>query len=268
MQLPLALQVSAIGPPIKPANINSANAASVLIAVCDDGLQRFCKGNSSNPYAPANEWISAMVAKLAGFSVIDPAIVNIAGKLYFGTPYLDSAHASFALGGPQDPVFLRSVNKDSVLYQAMALDAFTANPDRHTGNVVACTEKASPVSEWRLYLHDHDRALFGAPMLRYSGDRRLSHFNRDPDDGWDIHHTAWVRTDSPWYSEITDWNKMMLCARDIRSIPKNAIRAVVEQVPGQWMNGASKILLFRFLLKRQRFLESIINNRKNVFPSK
>lgn len=259
--------MSAISPAIKPANINSANAASVRIAQCDDRVQRFCKGDSSNPYAPANEWVSAMLAKLAGFSVLEPAIVDIAGTLYFGTRYLDSAHASFALAGPKDPAFMRSVNKDSILYQAMALDAFIVNPDRHRGNLVAYTEKLSATADWKLNLHDHDRALFGAPVLKYSGDGRLSHFNSDPDDGWDLHHTAWVRTDNPWYSEITDWNKMMQCATAITSIPKDAIRAVVEQVPIQWMNGRSKVLLLRFLLKRQRYLRNIINKRKNVFPN-
>lgn len=208
-----------------------------------------------------------MLAKLAGFSVIEPAIVDIGGVLYFGTRYLDSSRASFALSGPKDPAFLRSTNRGDILYQSMALDAFIVNPDRHSGNLIAFSDKVSSTADWRLYLHDHDRALFGAPVLQYSGDRRLSHYNSDPHDGWVIHHTAWVRTDNPWYSEITDWNKLMQFAATITGMPPDAIRAVVEQVPTEWLSDRSKLVLFRFLLKRQRYLTSVIDNRKNVFPN-
>lgn len=136
MRLPLAVRVHAIGRPIVPAHITSANGRSVLICDCSDGIQRFCKGSDDNQFAPVNEWVSAMLAKLAGFSVLEPAIVDVGGRVFYGVPYFDASRASFGLAGAGDPLFLGSSNCDEILYQGIAFDAYIANPDRHSGNLI------------------------------------------------------------------------------------------------------------------------------------
>lgn len=264
LQFPFASVIPAAGPGYQPA-ISTANAPDIWIVPCSDGAERLCKGGSVNPKAPCNEWIAAQICQLAGFPVLEPAIVERMGKLYFATSFLQRNQLVSNLNGPRDPRFAAAINGLDIAYQAIAIDALLANPDRHGSNIILASQGPLARGVWAAYLHDHDAALFGAERMNPRGLKRVEHFISDMHDGWIRHLTAWVRDDNQWHLEIKNWNKLIAAANTIMALPDSAIELVLAQCPPRWLTATERTRLRDMLLQRKSNLISILEHRKSLF---
>jgi hypothetical protein len=249
--------------------IASSNGGAIYSADCADGVERFCKTNGRNPWACCNEWVAAQVAAQAGFAVLPVIIVDSGSQLWFGTEYLPPVRRAVNPAGPGGPDFLRCRNAADVVAQAIALDAFLVNPDRHHENILLAADKATTSAVWTAYLHDHDRALFGAPVTAPAGVARLRHFTANWHDGWALHQTAWVRYDQAWAASITDWSRIQNAMQQLLDIPLPVLRTIVEQIPDDWIAGTDRWDLLRFLLRRRLKLIAVVDGRRagGAFPN-
>jgi len=267
--LPLFPVVESLEDPRQISNIQTANARACFTADCDNSRTCFLKDASVNPFTPCNEWVTSKIAEQAGFTVLPSSVVSWGAKLFFGREYIPGPQLLLAPGGLGDSAIYNAINADEVCYEAIALDALVANPDRHHHNLIVTSHAKTGKRGLCIYLHDHDRALFGCNdqlAANLFGSARLNHFLADQVDGWDQRRSAWIRDDCTWHYGIKSFDRLLATAQVLTDLPDQLFEAITQQIPSDWISTEDRALLLRFLLDRKARLPVIIESRRALFP--
>ena len=264
-RFPFAVRISAIEDP-RPSFRGTTNDGACFTVECAGGEIYFLKSNDRYRYTSANEWVAAMLGAYAGFDIMQPVIVEWDRREYYGRRYVDYI---LELASPfESGAFHAIPNSGDIAYQAIAFDAWIANTDRHDGNLLVVAPSGSSLGH--VFLHDHDISVLGRPGLEQfgglAGPARLSHFIRDPVDGWQLHGTAWIREDNKLREGLTDRARLIAKINQIKSIPDDVVRSIVAEVPPSWVSASDRALMIDFLLARKRLLYKIISARFSSLP--
>ena len=231
------------------------------------GKKAFLKMNRpDHPFLCMNEWVSGCLGLLAGFSLLPISQVQWRSGVHVAWPYLEAADylpGPVAAGSSQ---FAACSNSGPVPYEAVALDAWIANPDRHDGNVVIVIgRKDLGVASSAAFLTDHDRACFHLKDSR--GGTTVSDLTSDFVDGWVEHMTAWVRQNGTYRLGVVDQTDLAQAVAACVAVPEAHLKKVIEMAPLAWASVADRARLLDFLLVRQTKLEEIIDARTGSFPN-
>lgn len=260
--LPFPIRHQAVGARLLQ-NVQTRNRGAIF-AVSTKVGNYFGKGPQCNPKVAPNEWIVNQLAQQAGIAVLTGAILSWQHIRYFGVPfYQPQDMVVVSDDGIKDADLANAANRDSICYEAVVLDAWTMNADRHHSNIMVVTDSPKAPKQWRAVLFDHDRALYG-------WDRDVSYLQgliADPNDGWDDGKTAWLRLKCNWRDDISDWTKIEAVIARVQSVSDNAIMNIVAAVPNAWLTKMEQITLIKLIKNRRDHLKDIMSFRRDQFPN-
>lgn len=126
----------------------------------ENGNEYLIKGPALFPahhYVAANELIAAGLGQLLGLPILDYQVLDMGGKLYFGSSYMQMP--SFYDHVDED-LFNRCQNRGRV-YDLVAFDAWVCNKDRHAGNLLVrrSQSRRDGQESLTLLLNDHSHCL-------------------------------------------------------------------------------------------------------------
>jgi hypothetical protein len=231
------------------------------------GAKAFAKGNTADhPHRCINEWVGSSMGLLSGFSLLPIGQLDWNGTIYVAWPYLEPTELESGVIDWDTPALRGCANAASLVYQAVALDALLANPDRHNrGNVLVVRGRndlmaSSPMA----FLNDHER---GCLNVGPAGIARAQFLTGDWIDGWIQHQTAWLRSDAKWNEGIVQPTSLDSAVTTLQAVGRDKLRAVVRMAPPGWCNSSARGVLNRFLSARRQHLSAIVQSRLALFPN-
>jgi len=221
----------------------------------ENGTEYIIKGPYLTPhhkYVAANELIAATLAGILSLPVLDVCILEMAGRLYFGSTWMQTP--TFV---PQisSTLFARCDNRERV-YDILAFDIFVCNTDRHSGNLIVRTTTPAHGAPGRrlLLMNDHSHCLVLPNEVVTVLTGRIT-----------ASPQAYVRLDFA-RDAITDPTKLSEAVANIERLTDADIIGVVQCVPEEFLPYAERGIFMSFLRERRSNLRDIINRNLAVFP--
>ncbi|HEY1728733.1 MAG TPA: hypothetical protein VGG22_10195 [Candidatus Baltobacteraceae bacterium] len=250
------------GNPRQLAVTSKRSKALFVVNCAEDEVDRVFKTTLPDlPLIPLHELVAALLARAAGIPVLNPCIVKVDEQSWFGMDYLTGDQKlEYSLSGP---IFDEAENARGIVYEAVCLDAWLLNPDRHDDNLLLRLENAAK-SIWRAYVIDHNKAL-GSDLPEAMAEKRLDKFSSDF-ASWVDHTTAWLHPQASWTDRVVSFTCLEKVAERIQGIPSGTIDAVMQSIPASWASGRYVEAIRSFVLSRQKALPAILRTHRDKFP--
>ncbi|MGH2561049.1 MAG: HipA family kinase [Thermomicrobiales bacterium] len=221
--------------------------------LAENGSEYIIKGpalSPANPYVAANELIAAHLAQSLGLPVLDFAIVEMGGKLFFASAWMPPG--SFYPAIRRD-LFDRRENRDSA-YDLVVFDAWLCNMDRHADNLIVRnrTQRGNP-DQLSLVLNDHSHCLL--PPTRRPFHLALLVNSRATD---------YVRIDFI-RDAIVDRERLAIALDAIEQLDEDLVRTFVRLVPEEFLAGPDQSSVESFLIERKTTLRQAFNDSSRSF---
>lgn len=235
---------------ILPANSNGIN--DCWDATTKSRLKRGSTPDDGNPLLVVNEWICGSICQYLRLPIPPFALLRKNNeKVYF-------ASLHFSIEDTPDDVDAETVweHFDEEAAGVLLFDIFVCNNDRHNGNL----KVDDPVSPKRLFVFDHDQALFGClpgdEVKRLDSMRdRLGVTGSNVSKG-NRHCLIDVIDSADWFS---------VWVGAITEIPDRFIREVCREVVGFGIDVNLAEYAYDFLCDRKRRFDTLLNSHKDEF---
>lgn len=210
----------------------------------------FGKDNRDNPYLIPNEWIAGSIAQFLGVPVPPFALMRKHDRRTV-------MFASVSFEGdttPRDAVpSILWANHPHLCTGILVFDILMANCDRHSGNI----KVDDPASPKRVYVFDHDRALFY--VYAKKGAKRL----KDMQDCLGIRGGAGhcLIDEANTAEHFGDWVKR------VQEMPLSFIERVCSQVHRLGATRREVGQAVKFLNHRRQHLGELVYQNRAEFPS-
>lgn len=218
--------------------------------------QSIAKWNSDvSPYLIPNEWICGRLASFLGLPIPPFALsrTGVQGRRYFAS--LRYGKSQEALPDDTIPTVVFQKHPDPCT-GILLFDILVANADRHSGNL----QVDSPTDPKRLWMIDHDRALFGG--MKGDAKKRL----RELLDRLGMSGGSVTTQNRHCLLDVIDTAKYIMgWIERIRSIPRWFILDACMGIIGIGINKGTARLAFQFLEHRKINMQALIRNNRVEF---
>jgi hypothetical protein len=244
-----------------PVGGSTATASAPRHVIAENMQEYIIKGPSitpGHPFVAANELISVRLAGVLGLPVLDHAIIELAGDIYFGSAWMPrtSYYEGFT-----EVVLSRSVNRDRI-YDIVVFDVWLCNKDRHPNNLVARRQGNAVGPGYSpscfIILNDHSHC----PV-----------FPGDPDTGHPSRLPAAVtlpieprNLKIPCLADaVTDRSRLSQAIDAAQSISNETLLSIVSSVPDPFLPANQRGNIVRFLTGRRDHLRVLFEDGRGAF---
>ena len=229
-------------------------ASRAHYVLAENGSEYIIKGPALTPehtLVGANELIAARIAGALGLPVLDFCVVELNGKLYFGSSWM------------QKPTFYPHTTEDLLdrcdnkarVYDLVAFDVFVCNVDRHEGNLLVRRHSGVKKERHLLLLNDHSHCM----VLPNESASVLSGRIGDPPAGY-------VRLD--FVKRAISDVKMFRAAIDrIAGLTDTDIVRIIQTTPDDLLPDKHRGMYSAFLRGRRSRLLDVIRTDVSIFPN-
>jgi hypothetical protein len=203
------------------------------------------------PTVAANEWIAAELADALGLPTLDHRIVEMGGKLFFASTYMQEPSFFPAI---DEDLLRRCQNADRV-YEIVVLDAWLCNLDRHQENLVVRRFKKRS-DQFQLILNDHSHCLVSPyiPTLDLLAER--------------LDSLPGSYVSLPFVRErIKRADRLGEALSGVESLSDDHVRAAVRSIPESLLDQYHRDGYERFLICRRPRLRALFQRDAPAFPN-
>ena len=226
-----------------------ASLAHYVLA--ENGNEYIIKGPTFTPnhrYVAANELIAARIAGTLGLPVLDHCVVEMAGRFYFGSAWM------------QKPTFYPNTTADNFVkcenqeraYDIVVFDILVCNVDRHGGNLLV---RRSKDGRHLVLMNDHSHCMV------LPGEDASVLVNRVAASPRSYLGLPFIR------DAISDINRLRQAVELLTSIGNDDIVRVVNAMPEEFLASADRGLFKEFLQARRDALAGLIGSNLALFPN-
>lgn len=231
-----------------------AGASRAHYVLAENGNEYIIKGPALTPHhalVAANEVIAARIAGTLGLPLLDFCLVEMDGRLYFGSSWMPSD--SWFPYTTED-LFDRCDNRDRV-YDLVAFDVFVCNVDRHEANLLVRRRTAGSKYRRLLLLNDHSHCMVlpGEPASALSGKMMTG-------------PASYIRLDFVRRA-VCDRSAFRQAIERVVSLSDTDILRIVQTTPPELLPVQDRGVYNSFLSSRRSHLLDVINGDLSIFPN-